>query len=146
MITTNLSPQNCCKVLCISLKKFRFFFQECEYYYPGRQTVRQTDRRTDRRRDGETDRQTNRNERPISSYCRGHEKSRKHKSRESVDGLDYHTSFAYTWKMKQIIIIPKVGKSGSSVSICLSIVCLCKFLWQIISKTTRRIVVRLYAY
>ena len=36
---------------------------------------------------------------PISSYCRGPrgpERWKKRKSRESVDGLDYNTFFAYT--------------------------------------------------
>ena len=36
-------------------------------------------------------RQTNRNRRAPLSYSRGHERSKKHKSRESADGLDYNT-------------------------------------------------------
>ena len=34
------------------------------------------------------------------SYPTGHERSRKCKGRESADGLDYNTSFAYAWKVK----------------------------------------------
>ena len=59
---------------------------------------RQTDGRTDR----ETDRQTDGNGRPISSYSRGHERSKKCKSRESADGLYYNTSFAYAWEVIMI--------------------------------------------
>ena len=56
---------------------------------PGRQT------------DGHTDGQTDGNGRPISSYCRGHERSRKRKSSDLVDGLDYNTSYGYA---REVII------------------------------------------
>ena len=50
--------------------------------------------------DKQTDRQADGNEKHISSYSRGHERLRKHKSRESPDGLDYNTSLAYTREVK----------------------------------------------
>ena len=53
----------------------------------------------DRRIDRQTDRQTDGNGRPISSYSRGDERSRKRKSRESADGLYYNTSVAYAWEV-----------------------------------------------
>ena len=46
-------------------------------------------------------RQTDGNGKPISSYSRGHEKSRKRKSRESTDGPDCNTSFAYAREVKR---------------------------------------------
>ena len=39
---------------------------------------------------------TDGNGRPISSYSRNHERSRKRKIRHSANGLDYNTSLAYT--------------------------------------------------
>ena len=50
--------------------------------------------------DRQTDREKETGELYISSYSRGHERSRKCKSRESADGLDYNTSFAYAWVVK----------------------------------------------
>ena len=41
-----------------------------------------------------TDGQTNRR-RPIFSYSKGHDLSRKYESSQSPDGLDYNTSLAY---------------------------------------------------
>ena len=52
----------------------------------------------------QTDRQTDGNGRPIPSYCRGHERSRKPKRRESVDGLDYSTSFTYAREVKRLLL------------------------------------------
>ena len=70
---------------------------------PGRhrQTDGQIDTRTDRQTDRQTNKQTDGNGRSISSYSRDHERSRKSKSRESIDGLDYNTSFAYAREVKR---------------------------------------------
>ena len=50
--------------------------------------------------DRQVDRQTNRNGRLLFSYCRGHELSKKHKSGNSSDGLDYYTSLVYDREVK----------------------------------------------
>ena len=52
-------------------------------------TDKQTDGQTDRQTDRQTDGQTDGNGRLICSYSKGHKRSRKHKSRESADGLGY---------------------------------------------------------
>ena len=49
----------------------------------------------------QTDKQIDGNERSLSSYSGGHETSRKHETGKSADGLDYYTSLAYAWKVKQ---------------------------------------------
>ena len=59
-----------------------------------------TKKKFGRQTDGQTDRQIDGNGKPISSYSRGHERSRKRKSRESADGLDCNTSFAYAREVK----------------------------------------------
>ena len=53
----------------------------------------------DRRTDGQTDG----NGRPITSHSRGHERSRKHKSRESANGLDYNTVLRLRSGSKKVI-------------------------------------------
>ena len=43
------------------------------------------------------------NRRSIFSYSRDHERSRKRKSREPADGLDYNTFFAYAQEVKRFV-------------------------------------------
>ena len=56
------------------------------------------------RADGrQTDRQTYGNGGPVSLYPRGYERSKKRKSRESVDGLDYNIRLV--WEIICLTII-----------------------------------------
>ena len=52
--------------------------------------------------DRPTDRQADGNWRPISSYSGDHERSIKHKTKESADGLDYNHSLAYAQEVKKV--------------------------------------------
>ena len=55
----------------------------------------------DKRTDRQTDRQTETGDPFLRTlYSRGHERSKKCKSRESADGLHYNTSFTYAWEIK----------------------------------------------
>ena len=44
--------------------------------------------------------QTDGNGRPLFSYSRGHDTSKKYESGNSADGLDYYTSLAYAREVK----------------------------------------------
>ena len=58
-----------------------------------------------------TDRQTDGNGRPISSYSRGLERSRKYKSRQSADEFDYNTSLGYA----QVPTLPDLSRFISDI-------------------------------
>ena len=60
-------------------------------------------------------RQTNRWKREsMFSYSRGHEASKKYKSRESPDVLDYNTSLAYVWEITSFVIKAKNDEDNSA--------------------------------